>query len=162
MLNPDDQKKLRKMIRTNWYVFISYAGAVIMYTVVVYVVVGTGSSEPHQVGILKPLFIAVSIVLAAAKFLIQSRLWLNEDGYGGCRSLDEIMARYGRYYYIVLALCSAVPLLGLIITFLTMQMADWWPFFGIAVVLFATSAPRAEKIESIVQAQATRVGSKNF
>jgi hypothetical protein len=157
MLNPEEQTKLQKMIRTNWFVFISYAGAVIMYTVVVFVVVGDGSREPHDVGFLRPLFIAMSVVLGAAKFLIQSRVWLNEDGYGQCRSLDEIMARYGRYYYVVLALVSAVPLLGLIIAFLSMQMADWWLFFGISAVLFATSLPRGEKVEQIVQAQTTRM-----
>lgn len=162
MLNPEDQQKLQKMIKTNWFVFVSYAGAVIMYTVVVYVVVGTGSSEPHRIGMLRPLFIVLSAVLGAVKFLIQSRFWLNEDGYGGCRSLDEIMARYGRYYYIVLALCSAVPLLGLIIAFMSRQMADWWLFFGISVVLFATSLPRGEKIETIVQAQATQGGREDF
>jgi len=157
MLNPEDKEKLQNMIRSNWYIFSAYTGAVVLYTVVVFVVIGNGSSEPLQVGVLKPLFIIVSVVLGAIKFLIQGRLWLKENAYRKCRTLDEIMARYGRYYFIILALCQVVPLFGLIIVFMTKRMEDWWLFFGITVVLFATSAPRAGKVESIVQAHATRV-----
>lgn len=173
MLNPEDKEKLQNMIKMNWHIFRMFTGAVILYTAVLFVVTRFGSSEPRQGDgvfdylltvlsqvdgrVLKSLFIVASVILGALKFLIQGKLWLKEDAYRNCQTLDKIMGRYGQYFFIILALCQAVPLLGMVLVFMTGRMDDWWLFFGITVVLFGTSAPRAGKVESIVQAHATRV-----
>jgi hypothetical protein len=173
MLNLEDQKKLQDMIRNNWLIFYAFTGSIVLYTVVMLAITGIGSGKPLEVdgilgilfnalsnvetGGLRLIFIAVSVLLGAIKFLIQNMLWLKEDAYRSCQALDEIVGRYGRYYFIILALCQVVPPLGMIIVLMTNQMKDWWPFFGITVMLFATSIPQGGKLESIVQTHATNI-----
>ena len=157
MLNPEDKEKIQNLIRMHWFIFLSFASAILMYTLVVFLVTGNRSVEPHQIGAMKSLFIVISIVFAAAKFWIQSRLLYEETAYGKCGTLDEIIGKYVSRYFITLALCEAPALFGLVITFLTMRIEEWWLFFIISAVLFGTSAPRSDKLESIADAQSTRV-----
>lgn len=157
MLNPEDKGKIQNLIRTHWFIWLSFAAAVVMYTFVVFIVTKSRSGEPVQVGMIRHLLIVISAVLGAAKFLIQSRLLFEETAYRKCQTLDEIIGKYASRYFIVLALCEAPALFGLVIAFMTGRMEDWWLFFGIAAVLFATSTPRFGKLETIAQTHVTRV-----
>jgi F0F1-type ATP synthase membrane subunit c/vacuolar-type H+-ATPase subunit K len=157
MLNPEDKEKIQNVIRTHWFIWLAFATAVILYMVVVFIVVGGRESEPKQFGMLRQVFIILSVVLGAVKFWVQSRVMFQEASYAKCRSLDEIIGKYASRFFIILALCEAPAIFGLVIVFLTMRMEEWWLFFIISMVLYATSTPRADKLETIAEAHATRV-----
>lgn len=156
MLNPEDKGKIQKLIKTHWSIWLAFASAVVLYTVVVFAIFGDRSSEPQDAGMLRQVFVVLSVVLGALKFWMQSRLMFQETTYSKCQILDEIMMKYARYYVIILAICEVPALLGLVLVFLTGQIQEWWLFFIISMALYATATPRGDKLENIAQAHAMR------
>lgn len=156
MLNPAEQDKVRTIIRTDWFIYLSFVVAVVMYVFVIILVTRSSSSEATQAGALKRLFIVVSVVLGVAKFWIRSRLMFENESYRKCRTLDEIIRKYERYNQYVFAMCETPAVLGVIIALMTRRVEEWWVFFAISAVLFVTSAPRRDKFQSIVEAHAAR------
>lgn len=156
MLNPAEQEQVRVVIKTHWSIYLAFTMAIVMYTVVVYIVTSGRTPEPREIGALRQLFVALSVVAGAIKFWVQSRFLSSAASYQACRSLDEIVQRYWRYNFIMLALCEIPALLGLIIVFITMRLQEWWLFFGISALLFITSAPISSRLERIVEAHAAR------
>ncbi|MBI5115448.1 hypothetical protein HZA56_03160 [Candidatus Poribacteria bacterium] len=156
MLGSGEQEKIRNVIKVDWSIYLAFCSAIVMYTFVVFLVVGKSSSEPGEAGALKNLFIAISIGAGVAKFWVQNRLLYEEAAYMKCQSLDEIITKYRGYNFIILGVSEVPALLGLIITFMTRRLEEWWLFFGISAVLYATSAPRQSKLESIAEAHLIR------
>jgi F0F1-type ATP synthase membrane subunit c/vacuolar-type H+-ATPase subunit K len=155
MLNAADKDKVRQVVRVHWLIYFSFVTAVIMYGFVIALVTKDRTIDaPFDIGLLRRIFLLASVVIAAAKFWLQSRFLSDEFSYRKCRSLDEIIGMHQRYYFIILALCEAPALFGLVIAFLTMRLDEWWVFFGICAFLFATSVPRLERLERIAEAQA--------
>jgi F0F1-type ATP synthase membrane subunit c/vacuolar-type H+-ATPase subunit K len=160
MLNPEDREKIQTVIRTHWFIWLSFAAAIVMYTFVVFIVTQSRSGEPPELGILRTIFIVISLVLGAVKFWLQRGLLFEETAYRQCGTIDEIIAKYAGRYFIILAVCEAPALLGLVIAFLTGRLEDWWLFFLISAALFATSTPQHARLETIAQAHAARTSAQ--
>ncbi|RJP64522.1 MAG: hypothetical protein C4532_19015 [Candidatus Abyssobacteria bacterium SURF_17] len=155
MLASAEEEKIRTVVKTHWFIFLSFATALIMYTFVVFAVTrGRTPNEDVQAGTLRHIFIIVSVIVGAIKFWVQIRLLSDETSYRKCQNVDEIIAKYWSYNFIMLAICEAPALLGLVIVFLTMRMEEWLVFFAISAVLFATSTPSPGKLESIAGSHA--------
>lgn len=156
MLNPAEEEKVGIVVRTHWLIYFAFAMAIIMYTVVVFLVVPGRTTEGPEIGLLRQLFIFISVAATVMKFWIQSRLLSDEASYRACRNLDETIAKYWRYNFLMLALCEIPAMLGLVAVFVSARMADWWLFLGISAVLFATSAPASAKLRRIIEAHEAR------
>ena len=156
MLNSTEQEQARAVIKTHWSIYLAFTTAIIMYTVVVFLVTQGKTEGAFEPGRLRSLFLVVSVAAGLLKFWIQSRLLADEVSYRTCQSFEQIIAKYWRYNFLMLALCEVPALLGLVIAFMTMRLQEWWIFFGISAVLFATSAPAYGRLERILEAHAAR------
>ena len=151
MLNPAEEEQVRTVIRTHWLIYFSFTTAVLMYTFVVFVITQGGEPQQMQVGMMRQIFLIVSVVAGIVKFWVQSRYLSDDASYRTCRNREEILAKYWRYNYIMLALAELPALLGLVITFVTMRLQEWWVFLAISALLLATSAPSAGRLRRIIE-----------
>jgi len=159
MLDPVEQKKIDTVIRTHWFIFFSFVTAIVLYTVILLMVTEGTSIEPREMGLLRNILIAASLAAAAAKFLIQTRSFSDENAYVSRTNIDQIIQKYTSTFFVMLALAEVPALSGLVITFITMRMEEWWIFFGISLLLLVTSAPKRDRLERIAQAHASRFGA---
>jgi cytochrome bd-type quinol oxidase subunit 2 len=157
MLDPVEEEKVRIWAKAQISIFFSFFTALIMYTFVLFVITKDRTPEESRAAeSLRNVFIAASILVAAIKLWVQTRFASEEKSYVTCRSVDEVIQKFTRYHFILLALSEIPALLGLIIVFLTMRMEEWWIFFGISAFLFATSFPSRSKLQRIAEAYAAR------
>ncbi len=157
MINPADQEKIKTWAKQQISIYFSFFMALIMYTAVMFIVTrGRNIDTVSAVMTLRNVLIVVSILIAGAKFWVQTRFQAEVKSYETCQSIDEIIQKFTKYQFIQYALGETPALFGLIIAFVTMRLEQWWLFFGISVILFATSVPTGSRLERIVNANAMR------
>ena len=154
MLDQATRDKLQQTSRMQLMIYLAYVSSVVLYVFVTFVVVGDSSRKADLLGMLRAIFIGISVAAVGVNFWIQTRVLGNVEHYRNCRSIDELLKVNGRYFFISLALCQLPALLALILVFLSMRMTEWWPFIVILVYMHATSIPRAGRLENIAQAHA--------
>lgn len=152
MLDQADQEKINAMIKTYWSIYFAFVVGVIMYVVVTFVITGSGEPRDAQPDRLGSALVAVSLLAVVVKFWAY-RKQADEKSYAGCKSLDDIIKKYGSYFMISLATCEIPALCGIIMVVLTFRMEEWAIFIVISAFLFAMSAPRSSVLQTIVSAR---------
>ena len=155
MLGSADEEKIRKTMTANWAIYFSFVMALVMYVIVSYLVTGSGSKVRPAPAMLRGALIGLSVGLVGVKFWFQGRQ-SDTSSYERCRDVDEVIKKYGYYFFISLAAAEAPVLFGLIMVFLTQSMGEWPVFLVITVVLHAASTPRAEVLRRVVEAHLMR------
>ena len=155
MLGSADEEKIGKLIKTNWSIYFSFVMALVMYVVVAYMVTASAKEPRPAPAMLRGALIGLSIGFVGIKFWLHGRQ-ADESNYGQCRNVDEVLGKYGFYFFISLALAEAPALFGLIVVFLTQNMSEFLVFLVIAGVLHAASTPRGEVLRRMVEAHIER------
>jgi hypothetical protein len=154
MLDQATRDKLQQQSGIQLKIYLMYVFSVVLYIFVSSVVAGGSSRGSDMPGMLKAIFIGISAAAVGINFWIQTRILGNTRHYQNCRSIDEVLKKYGPYFFISLALCQLPAMLGMVLVFLSKSITDWAPFIVIVVFMHVTSIPRAARLENIAQANA--------
>ena len=154
MLDQATQDKLQQTSKINLKIYLAYVSSIVLYIFVTFFVTADSSRDSDLPAMLRAIFIGVSAAAVGVNFWIQTRVLGDAKRYQKCRSIDEVLKVYGRYFFISLGLCQLPALLGLILVFMSLRMVDWTPFIVIIVFMHVTSIPRASRLENAAQAYA--------
>jgi hypothetical protein len=152
MLDQAAQEKLQQASKMHLKIYWAYVSSIVMYIIVTFLVPRDNSRDSDMLAMLRAIFIGLSAAAVGINFWIQTRVLGDTKYYRRCRSIDDALKVYSRYFFISLALCQLPALLGMILVFISARMMEWTPFVVIVVFMHATSIPRASRLENIAQA----------